>query len=34
MPKGGGALVTSSAAGARVWIKRNHLATPPHAPRT
>src|SRR6267154_1896497 len=34
LPKGGGALVTSSASGARVWIKRNHLATPPQAPRT
>ena len=32
LPKGGGAVVTSSASGARVWIKRNHLATPPQAP--
>jgi anti-sigma factor ChrR (cupin superfamily) len=34
LPKDSGALVTSSASGARVWIKRNHLATPPQAPRT
>jgi len=33
LPKGGGARVTSGASGARVWIKRHHLATPPQAPR-
>src|SRR6266849_3168750 len=31
LPKGSGAAVTSGASGARVWIKRNHLATPPRA---
>ncbi len=33
LPKGSQATVTTSASGARVWIKRNHLATPPLAPR-
>jgi anti-sigma factor ChrR (cupin superfamily) len=33
LPKGSETVVTSSASGARVWIKRNHLATLPLAPR-
>lgn len=33
LPKGSEAVAASSASGARVWIKRNHLATPPLAPR-
>jgi anti-sigma factor ChrR (cupin superfamily) len=32
LPRGSGARVMSSASGARVWIKRNHLSTPPQAP--
>lgn len=33
LPKGSQTTVTTGASGARVWIKRNHLATPPLAPR-
>jgi anti-sigma factor ChrR (cupin superfamily) len=32
LPKGSGADVKSGSSGARVWIKRNHLAAPPRAP--
>lgn len=33
LPKGSGTPIRSGASGARVWIKRNHLATAPQAPR-
>ncbi len=34
LPKGGRTTVTAGATGARVWIKRDHLALPPRAPRS
>ena len=33
LPKGGRSSAIAGPSGARVWIKRNHLATPPSAPR-
>jgi anti-sigma factor ChrR (cupin superfamily) len=32
LPKGGSAAIKTGAAATRVWIKRDHLATPPRAP--
>ncbi len=33
LPKASSSVATTGSAGARVWIKRNHLAVPPQAPK-